>query len=238
VLERPGRLMPREAVQDAVRAALVAAGASPDCDIDLLGYQPPIIPVETTATAIVAGLDYDRTAGRFAATLSVAGPGMAPATSRIVGRADDMTEVPVATTRLATGTVIAPGDIRIARIRTSLTRDMAETTAAIIGRELRHSAIAGQPLRTADLAAPALVQKGGSVQMRLENNGIALTGQGQALEAGGLGARIHVLNTSSRAMLEAEVTGIGQVRVRAETTPIVPGLRGAPPDYRAQLAGR
>ena len=243
ILERPGRMMPREAVQQAVRAALIAAGAGADCDIDLPGFLAPMVPIESAVTAIVAGMEYDPNTGRFAATLSVAGPGMEPVTSRIVGRADDMMEVPVATSRLAAGTLVQSGDLRLARVRSSLAHDVAETVDAAIGKELRHPAIAGQPLRRADLAPPALVLKGGTIQMTLENAGIMLIAQGQALESGGLGARLHVINTASRAMLEAEVTGIGQVRVRPESTPILPGGRAGGSDYRApfypaQLAGR
>src|SRR5262250_28795 len=38
VLDRPGRPLRRDAVLDAVRSALTAAGASDDCDIELPGF--------------------------------------------------------------------------------------------------------------------------------------------------------------------------------------------------------
>lgn len=233
VLERPGRVLSRDLVQDAVRAALVAAGASADCDIDLPGFMAPTVPVESPATPLVSGIEYDRDSGRFVGILSVAGPGMEPITSRIAGRADDMVTLPVAAARLGTGTVIQSGDLRLARVRGSLGRDAAETTDAIVGKELRHPAMAGQPLRRAELVPPALVQKGAAVQMTLENSGIVLVAQGVALETGGLGARVHVVNINSRAMLEAEVTAMGQVRVRPESAPVLPG-RSDSSDFHAQ----
>lgn len=233
VLERLGRILARDLVQDAVRAALVAAGAGTDCDIDLPGFVAPTVPIESAATPIVSGIDYDRDSGRFTGTLSVAGPGMEPMISRIAGRADDMTTLPVAVARLGAGTVIQAGDLRMARVRGSLGRDAVDRLDAIVGKELRHPAMAGQPLRRAELVPPALVQKGAPVQMTLGNAGIVLIAQGVALETGGLGALVHVVNISSRAMLEAEVTALGQVRVRPESAPVLPG-RSATGDFRAQ----
>ena len=238
VLQRAGRLLPRAAIQDAVRAALIAAGAGADCDIDLPGFIPPTVPIESAATAIVAGLEYDHDTGLFAAMLSVAGAGMEPVTSRIAGRADDMTTVPVAVTRLAAGTTVQPGDLRLARVRASLGRDAVFDMSAIVGKELRHAAMAGQPLRLAELTLPVLVQKGHAVQMTLEASGIVVVVQGSALEAGGLGARVHVVNTSSRAMLEAEVTAPNQVRVRPESAPVLPGGRPGAGGFGSQLAAR
>ena len=55
--------------------------------------------------------------------------------------------------------------------------------------------------------------------MLLDSPGIALTAQGQALEAGAIGERIRVLNPVSRAVLEAEVIGPGRVRVAPDASP-------------------
>jgi hypothetical protein len=45
------------------------------------------------------------------------------------------------------------------------------------------------------------------VLMVLDSPGIALTAQGQAIESGAIGERIRILNPSSHATVEAEVTG-------------------------------
>jgi flagella basal body P-ring formation protein FlgA len=67
---------------------------------------------------------------------------------------------------------------------------------------------------------PATVQKGATVLMALDSPGIALTAQGQALEAGSIGERIRVLNPVSRAVIEAEVTGTDRVRVAPGGIPL------------------
>jgi flagella basal body P-ring formation protein FlgA len=65
--------------------------------------------------------------------------------------------------------------------------------------------------------------------MHLATGGLALTAQGQAMEDGNLGERIQVQNPASRAVLEAEVTGPGRVRVAPGSQPLLhaPARSGA-----------
>ena len=71
VLDWPGRPLRREVALDAVKAALLAAGASADCDVELTGFAPPLVPVDGEPQAVVSDLDYDAGAGRFSAVLSL-----------------------------------------------------------------------------------------------------------------------------------------------------------------------
>ena len=75
VLDRPGRPLRRDDVLDAVRNALIGGGASADCDVELAGFTPPLVPFEADPRPVVSDLDYDADAGRFSAVLSVAGEG-------------------------------------------------------------------------------------------------------------------------------------------------------------------
>ena len=227
VLERPGRPLAREAAVAAARAALIAAGAGEDCELVLDGFAAPLVPTESEAMPLVSQLVYDRDGGKFTALLSVAGVGMDPVHTRITGRADAMLMVPVATGRLAAGAVLQAQDVRMGRVRASLVRgDIAEKPGEALGKELRHQVQQGQPLKRSDLVPPALVLKGRSVQMTLVSPGLVLIGQGQALESAGLGEPVKVLNTVSRAVLEAVVTGVGQVRVSPDSAPVQPAGRG------------
>ncbi len=83
----------------------------------------------------------------------------------------------------------------------------------------------GAPLGVTELMRPSMVQKGATVLMMLDSPGIALTAQGQAMEAGAIGERIRILNPVSRAVVEAEVTGPDRVRVAPSALPLNVSVR-------------
>jgi flagellar basal body P-ring formation protein FlgA len=221
VLDRPGRPLRREDALDAVKSALIAAGASSDCDIDLPGFTPPLVPSEAIPRPVVSDLDYEPNAGRFTAMLSIAGQAMEPIHIRLAGRVTDTIELPVATRRLQAGSVLRAEDVRVARVHTALVRnEVVRRVGDAVGLQLKRQIVAGQPLATGELMRPAMVQKGAAVLMLLDSPGITLTAQGQAMESGAIGERIRVLNPISRAVIEAEVTGPERVRVAPNALPV------------------
>jgi flagellar basal body P-ring formation protein FlgA len=226
VLERAGRLLPREDVLKAVKAALIAAGASPECEVELPGFTPPMVPAEASPQSLATQLDYEAGAGRFNAILSVTGTGMEPINLRLAGQVDDTIDLPVAVARLATGTVVRADDVRMARVHVAMVHgEVLHAAGDAVGLQLRHAVVAGQPFAVAEMMHPALVQRGSDVQMQLQAPGISLLAQGVALESGATGDRIRVLNPSSRAVVDAEVIGPGRVRVTPESTPISTAAR-------------
>jgi flagellar basal body P-ring formation protein FlgA len=226
VLERLGRALRRDDVMDAIRSALIAAGASADCDVDLAAFSPPLVPVDAVPRPLVSDIDYDAAVGRFSAMLSVAGEGMDPLHFRVDGRADDTILLPVAAARLVAGSIVGPKDVRMARVRTSLLRgDVTRNPSDAIGMQTKRVIAPGQPLFINELMRPSMVVKGATVLMVLDSPGIALTAQGQAIESGAIGERIRVLNPSSRAAVEAEVTGPDRVRVAPSAVPMTVSVR-------------
>ena len=222
VLERPGRLLPREDVLSAVRTALAGVGAPPDADLELPGYAPPLVPAEATVRTEVEQMDYDGTTGRFTATLSVSGDGMLTQRQRVAGTLHEMAEVPVPLHRLAAGTILRAGDLQTARVRTTQLRgEVARAAEQAIGKAMRRTVLPGQPLALADLTRPMAVAKGARVTMQLSTGGLSLSAHGQALESGALGERIQVLNPASRAVLEVEIVGPDRVRVAAGSAPVI-----------------
>ena len=226
VLDRPGRPMRREDVLRAVKTALMAAGASADCDIELAGFTPPLVPFEADPQPVVADLDYDADAGRFSAMVSVTGESMEPLHLRVTGRADDTVELPVATARLLAGSVLRADDVHMARVHTAMIRgEMVRRPDDAVGMQVKRQIAAGQPLALTELTRPSMVQKGAIVLMMLDSPGITLTAQGQAMEPGALNERIRVLNPASHAVVEAEVIGPDRVRVAPNKVPMTVSVR-------------
>ncbi len=222
-LQRPGMAVPREAVMRALRQSLSEAGA-PDGDVSLPGFVTPMVSVQAAPSVAVEQLALADDEGRFTAGLVVTGRHMAPLRLRVSGRVQAMQTVAVATHRLLPGDVVGPGDLRPARVA-SLTLHAAvlQDAAQAQGMTLRRPVAAGQPVPVEDLGRPDMVSRGDRVAMRLRSGGIELTAAGQALDAGGQGQRIRVLNPSSRAIVLALVTAPDTVTVDADTTPIRAG---------------
>lgn len=214
LLEWPGRPLSQRDAVAAVRTALVAAGASDDCEVELPGFSPPLVPMNAAARPDITQLDYDPVSGRFSAVLTVLADGMDPINTRVTGRADDTMELPVPVMRLPAGAVLRPEDVRMVRVHASLVHsEVARIPQEAVGMQLKRQVAAGQPLEMAELMPPLMVLRGSSVQMQLQAPGLSLQGKAVAMDSGSTGERIRVLNPTSRAVVEAEVVGPGAVRV-------------------------
>ena len=224
----PGELLPL------LRSALVAAGAPEGSDVSFSTYATLVVPAELMGQPDIESLTYDRGSGRFMAQLLFDTPGSDPMRLRLTGMAQEMTDVAVLTHDVNAGTVIAPADLRIRRLRKSLVRD--KTLLAVqdgVGLAARHRMAAGSQISVDDLSRPLLVSRGMSVILRLEDTGLVLIAKGEAIEGSSLDDRIHVLNPSSRAVLIARVTGAGMVQVDPSSTPVMLASQqsGLPPAY-------
>lgn len=214
VLDRPGRLLPKDQVMAAIRAALTGVGAPSDCDIELSGFESPLVPAESAADTTVEQLEYEGGSARFSGVLTVTAPGLTTMRQRISGYVEEMEDVAVASRRLPAGSLIGPTDVQIRRLRATLVHgDAAHTAADAVGLSVKRMAMAGQPLLLADLGRPNAVTKGGRVTVELQMPGLSLTVQGQVMDSAALGDRVTVLNPASRALLDAEVIGPDRVRV-------------------------
>ena len=222
LIDRRGRMVPREDVLAALRAALNAVGAPEDATMELPGFTAPLVPAEATTEAGIEQLDYDAGTLRFTATLAITGADMATQRMRLSGRLEEHTDLPVPTHRILQGTVIGPEDLHMVPVRSSLIRgEVVRTAAQALGMVLRHPAVPGQPVLVQDLARPPAVLKGARVTMELQTPGLSLVAQGQALENGALGERISILNPASRAVVVAEIIAGNRVRVAPDSPPTI-----------------
>jgi flagella basal body P-ring formation protein FlgA len=236
VVERPGRPLPRETVEQALREALHAAGAigSPETPLALQAYTAPVVPLGVAPPRLVVeDLGWDAAQGRFNASVAaIVGP-EPPVRVRIAGRVDDTVAVPVPVRRLAEGDTIRPGDLRVVRMPAARVPNGAELDPArLAGRTLREAASPGAPITADQVGAPPMVSRGQAVSLLVELPGLSITAQGRALEDGARGARVQVMNSSSRAVLEGIVVGPGRVRVSADAAPVSQPPRSARPSER------
>jgi flagella basal body P-ring formation protein FlgA len=214
VLEWPGRPLHQDEATDAVKAAVTAAGASDDIDIDIPGFVPPMVPMDATVSVAVSQLDFDADTGRFTASLTITGDTMNAMSTRISGKVEPMVTAMVSVTRLLPETILRPEDVKMTRIRASrVPGQAAQTVDQIAGMQLRRPIAAGVPLRLSDLMRPPLVQRGAVVRMELSERDLSVSAQATAIDDGAEGDRIRVQNINSHAFVYADVVGPDHVRV-------------------------
>ena len=214
VLVRDGVAVARADVTAVLRAALMGSGAAADSEIVLTDFTPPIVPRDGHAQMEIGDVQYDAQSGRFVAMLMVSDTTMAPAHQRLVGVAQAMADVVVLTRHLAAGAVLRAPDVRASRIRLALLygREPVAWRAAV-GAALRRDTQPDTPLTLGDIGRPVLVMRGANVRMRLETGGITLTALGVALEPGGAGDVVRVMNPTSHAIVQAAVQADGALLV-------------------------
>ncbi len=117
----------------------------------------------------------------------------------------------VAARTIPARSVIGPEDV--------LLRDIAvlgglSDPAMAVGLEARVAIYAGRPIRSADLATPAVVERNQIILLVYQSGGITISTEGRALDRAGPGDRIRVMNLSSRATVTAQIDATGTARVR------------------------
>lgn len=159
-------------------------------------------------------LSYDAVKGEFKAVVVATA---APQTKKeINGRIYAISQLPVLKDPLRQGDVISSSDIEYVDIRTNaISANMIVDANKLVGQTPRRGIAAMKPVMLGDVQAPLVVKKGDLVTMVLKSNIISLTAQGRAMENGAAGDTIRVMNTSSKQVLGATVTGPQTVNIKA-----------------------
>ena len=160
------------------------------------------------AAARRAGLDWANAEGLKTIVVSggAAGPAAPGAAAR--GNVDVLTYA----RSIAAGEVIAPEDLVWGKAAAAPS-DSPRDPDAMIGLSARRPLRAGAAALAHDVSAPQIIKAGEIITVTFEADGIALSLQGKALTAAGVGETLNVENTQSKKTIQALVTGPGQAVV-------------------------
>jgi len=176
-------------------------------DIELPPGQPAIFRID--------GISFDERSGRFAANVLAAGLSQPV---KVTGRATTVESMPVLKNRVAPGEVITRGDLEWKQVpQGRYTSDYIEKFDDMIGLSPKRPLGVGAPIRFAELGRPEAVSKNALVTMVATVPGMTITTTGRAIEAGGTGDVIQVMNLQSKKVLQATITGPNQVQVAVTT---------------------
>jgi len=116
-------------------------------------------------------------------------------------------QVVVPARTIPAGTVIRARDVRLQPARQAPAADMLRAVAAAVGQEAQRSLYANRPIRTHEVGPVTLVERNARVTLRFRNGPLVLTTLGRALDEGGLGEVIRVMNLDSRRTIYGRITG-------------------------------
>lgn len=200
----------REAAAEVVRSAAADAGGtievladSPDPRLRLSRCEEPL------KATLPAGT---RLAGRL--TVEVRCTGQRPWRLYLPVRIESSRPVVVAARSLTRDTILASGDVRVAKLGPGVSGYGAlADPAQVIGQRLRRSLEAGTPLSAALLDAPLIVKRGQQVTLEALAGNFAVRVSGVAKADGALGQLIEVENGSSGKTVQAVVRSERTVEV-------------------------
>lgn len=193
-----------------IEAALTAHGMPAGADILLADPDQAFLaagPVE------IAHVSYNARSGRFVVRLSGAGVAVS-------GVASISETYPVLTRAYERGEIIAESDIAYIESAEARAGRYILDGATLAGKEAKRPLAAETPLRATDVAAPVLIKKGALVTVTFAAEGLRLTHQGVAMNAGAEGDVISIQNVQSDRVLKGVVAGQNLVRVAAPRAPI------------------
>ena len=91
---------------------------------------------------------------------------------------------------------------------------MFDRTSDVAGQEARIALYAGRAIPFAAIGPPALINRNQIVSLHFQTSGLRISTEGRALERGGIGDRVRIMNLNSRATLFGFVQADGSVEVR------------------------
>lgn len=209
----------KEEIFPLVLKELRQAGAADEADVLLFGDFPLKIP---------AGKAYDiafedtvlRAGGKTFRTKAVVRTDDEKLSFALSGQIKPFALFPTASNRLTAGQILTEADIAMKKIPLDRIRrkTVAAKTADLIGKEVKRPLGAGDIITADDVRSRVMVAKGKLITLSFRKGGIMLSAQGKALENGGLGDTVRVMNTQSKSVVQGTVTGPEAVEVDALET--------------------
>ncbi|ALG75392.1 FlgA protein [Azospirillum thiophilum] len=141
-------------------------------------------------------------------------------TVELSGRADIEVAMPVPVRRIRPGEIIEAADLTT--IRLSIGRAGAGFIAdadALVGLSPRRQIPAGRLIQVGSVGSPIVVQRNRPVTLVYEDGALLLAARGRALQEGGVGDVVRVMNIASSTIVTGTVTGAETVSVSGPRVP-------------------
>lgn len=219
-LERAGIPFSLDDLEPTLHELVAQNGMAKNIQISVFGRKNSLyLPVGYSLADITyTGFVLNNRANRFSVTVNLPTGGPMPRELKLSGTLQEVQLVPVLNRMVLPGEIITDKDISwenhpVRRIH----RNVVTNHKNLVGLAVKRALSPNQLIRSTDVTAPVVVAKGSIVTMTLSRGALYLVAQGRALENGGVGDVIRIMNNSSNQTLEAKV-------INAENVVIEPTL--------------
>lgn len=215
VVARNSTVIRIEEIRDVLELAFDDMGLNSAIDLKFHNRNLAIhMPVGLVPELTVETLNHNPGTGNFNAEIRTPADNGETLLTMISGRTIEVQTIPILARPIPRGEVVTAADLKTVRMPINrMGANIVTQIEDIIGMETKRSLRPDQPLRITDLKRPTLIKKGAMVTMTFETQGIRLANIGRALETGGAGDIINVINPRSHKTVMARVTGNNRVSV-------------------------
>jgi flagella basal body P-ring formation protein FlgA len=173
------------------------------------GDFPILVPVKSVRRLEPVQSDYNPARRQFEAKFNLFLNAEKKQELSFAGKVRVFVQLPVAARDLKAGQIITADDILTKRVaqETNIRASDQIKSEDLIGKEVKRSLRSGQTIQSNDVRTQVMVAKGKIVTLNFAKGGIMLSAQGKALENGGLGDTVRVMNSQSKTVVQGTVTG-------------------------------
>jgi flagellar basal body P-ring formation protein FlgA len=228
LVTRPSRAIPAQEISGRIAQALAGQHGFGDAHNILVNFDRDVrtlqVEPDVTGELQVLSISYDPRTTHFDVTFGLqSSMELRKQSTRYTGTAMATVDALTVDHPIERGQIVKASDVTVL-IRPKTDTAVVTDMKAVVGFAARHQLQPNQPLNTADLMKPEIVQRNDTVTIVYQAPGVTLTLRGQAQDAGALGDTINVLNSESKRVVQAVVSGPDRVSVSAITTRVVDNL--------------
>lgn len=214
-IERSGQAIDSNLILSALKTALEAQ-AGDEGQVDLFSQNLRLyIAADAPPTFEIEDLIYDRRSRRFSAAIATGGNDRSRQRLKVSGVYVEVTRLPVVRRNLAANEIIGKGDISWIDVKSSrVAHNIITDEDQLIGMASRRPLRTGTAIRIDQIGPPLLVERKSRVNIEMTTPYMTLTATGRAIDEGGIGDTVRVVNVNSGATVDSVVIGQGRVAVR------------------------
>ncbi len=126
----------------------------------------------------------------------------------------DMITIPVPAKSIRKGTLISESDLTLHDVTHNLVNDMiAQDMMQLIGQEAKKTLYQNKPILLRDVGSMTMIKRNDTVTMEFKQGGMTLQTIGRAMDDGGIGDTIKVMNEQSKKIVTGRINKQGAVDV-------------------------